>query len=209
MRLRCRRSQRFSVRYPRYAACSVRNWCRSTRKPWVCASRAGEDVTARVKHQLLFGLESSTDYFIYSEPDQPFELQFTEPTGTRPTIEDALHGARLPTRAFNYDTAARIARLDLPNGSGPLVVDWSGADAELLDTRERRVDSSCRASLKLFREASRLKPYRTGCSVPISRKRTCNSIFATPRSILASTSQPRTGSLPKAGTPSGKSSASA
>ncbi len=98
-------------------------------------TRAGEDVTATVRHQLLFGLESSTDYFIYSEPDQPFELQFTEPTGTRPTIEDALHGARLPTRAFNYDPAARIARLDLPNGSGPLVVDWSGADANY-STRE-------------------------------------------------------------------------
>ena len=46
-----------------------------------------------------------------------------------------MHGARLPTRAFNYDTAARIARLELPNGSGPLVVDWSDADANY-STRE-------------------------------------------------------------------------
>ena len=97
--------------------------------------RGDEDVTAAVPHRLLFGLGSSTDYFIYSDPDQPFELQFSEPTGARPTIEDALRDARMPARAFTYDPAARTERIDLPNGSGPLVVDWSGGGAHY-STRE-------------------------------------------------------------------------
>ena len=98
-------------------------------------TRAGADVTAAVPHQLLFGLGTSTDYFVYSEADEPFELQFSEPTGARPTVEDALRGALLPTRAFSYDRTARTARIELPTGSGPMVVDWSSGDANY-STRE-------------------------------------------------------------------------
>jgi hypothetical protein len=92
--------------------------------------RGGEDVTSTVGHQLLFGLASLSNYFIYSEAQGPLELVLSEPTGTRPTVDDALRGARVPLRSFRYDASTHTARLELPADSGPLVVDWStGEDA--------------------------------------------------------------------------------
>jgi hypothetical protein len=90
--------------------------------------RAGEDVTAHVHHQLLFGLGSSTNYFIYSDPGGPVDLLMSDPTGTRPTIEDGLRGVQLPARSFTYDSATRTTRIGLPDEPGPLVVDWSGGN---------------------------------------------------------------------------------
>jgi len=99
-------------------------------------TRAGEDVTSTVPHQLLFGLGSSTDYFVYAEPNGPLELALSEPTGTPPTIEDALRGARMPARSFNYNSSTRTARMELSGGPGPLVVDWSAGGGGNYSTRE-------------------------------------------------------------------------
>jgi hypothetical protein len=99
-------------------------------------TRAGEDVTTEVGHQLLFGLGSSTNYFIYTEPKGPLELVLSEPTGTRPTIEDALRNVRLPARSFSYDSSTRTARIELPGEPRPLVVDWSTGGGATYSARE-------------------------------------------------------------------------
>jgi hypothetical protein len=103
-------------------------------------TRAGEDVTTEVRHQLLFGLRNATNYFIYSdshaEPKERLELVLSEPTGTRPTIEDALGNARLPARSFSYDSSTRTARMELPGGPRTLVVDWSTSDGTTYSARE-------------------------------------------------------------------------
>ncbi len=92
-------------------------------------TRAGTDVTSLVPHRLLFGLETLTNYLIYAAGAEPLELSLSEPTGTRPTVDDGLTGRRLPTASFAYDAASRIARIPLPPGNGRLIVDWSTGDA--------------------------------------------------------------------------------
>ena len=99
-------------------------------------TRAGEDVTTQVRHQLLFGLGSLTSYLVYSEPNGPLELVLSEPTGTRPTIGDALRGARVPARSFRYDSSSRIARMELPGGPSTLVVDWGAGEGANYSARE-------------------------------------------------------------------------
>jgi hypothetical protein len=99
-------------------------------------SRAGQTVTTEVRHQLLFGLGSSTNYLIYSDPKGPLELVLSEPSGARPTVEDALRGTSLPTRAFSYDAATKTARMELPGEPGTLVVDWSRGESSSYSAQE-------------------------------------------------------------------------
>ena len=88
-------------------------------------TRRGEDVTSAVPHRLLFGLGTSTSYFIYSAPEGPLELVLSERTGARPVIVDALRNRRQPARSFSYDASVPTARMELPGESWPLLVDWA------------------------------------------------------------------------------------
>lgn len=99
-------------------------------------TRDGEDVTTAVSHRLLFGLGSSTTYFIYTGQQGPLTLELSEPTGARPTIEDALGRARQTVRSFSYDSTTRTARMEVPVEPRPLVVDWSASEGTTYLARE-------------------------------------------------------------------------
>ena len=99
-------------------------------------TRAGDDVTSRIPHKLLFGLQSLTSYFVYFEARQPLELVLSEPTGIRPTIDDAIGRGRIAANAFSYDSAARIARMELTAGPGARVVDWSSGKSDRYTAQE-------------------------------------------------------------------------
>ena len=99
--------------------------------------RNGQDVTASVRHRLLFGLKTGASYFVYAASEGPLELRLTERTGARPVIADGLRGTRQPVSTFTYDTGSATARIGLPAGATPLVVDWSdGTASVLLDNQE-------------------------------------------------------------------------
>jgi MucB/RseB N-terminal domain len=98
--------------------------------------RTGTDVTALVRHRLLFGVASSATYFVYSDPEGSLELTLSERTGARPVIRDALGNTRRPARTFAYDSDARTARVGLDRQSWPLVVDWSTAEGPSWAARE-------------------------------------------------------------------------
>jgi hypothetical protein len=98
---------------------------------------AGQDITATVRHRLLFDLASSATYLVYSNPDRsPLELTLSERTGVRPMIADPLQNTRQPARVFNYDATAHVARLSLPVQATPLIVDWSTAEGSTYAARE-------------------------------------------------------------------------
>ncbi len=90
---------------------------------------AGEEVTTRVDHRLLFGLESLTNYFLYNAPTGPLELTLNELSGVRPTVEDPLLGRHLSLLSFSYDSATHTAHLGLPAQPRTLIVNWRGEDS--------------------------------------------------------------------------------
>ncbi|MEP7116124.1 MAG: sigma-E factor regulatory protein RseB domain-containing protein [Acidobacteriota bacterium] len=103
----------------------------------VTLMRSGQDVTAAVPHQLLFGLKTGASYFVYAASEGPLELRLTERSGSRPVVADGLSGTRQPVTTFSYDATSATARVVLPAATTPLVVDWSdGTDSALLDNQE-------------------------------------------------------------------------
>lgn len=99
-------------------------------------TRGGQDVTAEVRHRLLFGLGSSTTYLIYGASTGALDLVVSEPSGTRPMIDDALGNTRLPARSFSYESSSRTARMELPGGPRTLVVDWNTGEGASYSARE-------------------------------------------------------------------------
>ena len=99
--------------------------------------RNGQDVTASVRHRLLFGLKTGASYFVYTAAEGPLEVRLTERTGTRPVVADGLRATRQPVVTFSYDSASATARIGLPAAATPFVLDWSdGTDSVLLDNQE-------------------------------------------------------------------------
>lgn len=99
-------------------------------------TRAGEDVTAVVSHRLVFGLATSTNYFLYAETQGPLELTLAERTGMHPVIVDPIRNTRRPAEGFVYSATTSTARLGLPAQAWPQVVDWSRGEGLQFSSRE-------------------------------------------------------------------------
>jgi hypothetical protein len=98
---------------------------------------AGEDVTARLAHRLLFDNTSLATLLVYwgEEGRDPLQVELTIPIEGTPVVQDVLAGARIRAGEYRRDAATSIASATLPLTGRPMLVDFNEEAAEVFAER--------------------------------------------------------------------------
>jgi hypothetical protein len=97
----------------------------------------GRDITAGVRHRLLFDTRTFSTYLLYwGEPaPAPMRVTLTLPIEGRPGIRDLVAGARPAAEGYTRDAATGRVQLDVPRTGRPMLVDFNEEVAEVMADR--------------------------------------------------------------------------
>ncbi|MGE0448068.1 MAG: hypothetical protein AB7Q29_00615 [Vicinamibacterales bacterium] len=93
-------------------------------------TRAGTDVTSRLRHRLLLDERNFATYLtLPGGTDAPLDVSVRLAVDAQPVIYDAATGRRSAAQAVSWDAASRVVRLRVPPSPAPLLIDFNrGAD---------------------------------------------------------------------------------
>jgi hypothetical protein len=98
---------------------------------------AGRDVTAGVRHRVLFDTRTFSTFLVYwgATDPAPLRVSLTLPVEGAPGIRDLLTGARPAATGYTRDSASGRVQVSVPLTGGPMLVDFNeGAGEVMTDT---------------------------------------------------------------------------
>jgi hypothetical protein len=100
-------------------------------------SIAGEDVTSRLPHRLLFDNTSLATLLVYwgEERKEPLRVDVTVPVEGTPAVLDVVTGARLRAAQYRRDANTSLATAELPLTGRPMLVDFNEEATEVFADR--------------------------------------------------------------------------